>query len=97
MTTAASENEDDIDDEETGGEWITEDNIHKYLSHGVLLPIAPTDAEIGENVPETTDASGTATITSATGEEEERKEPENADFPSFDENMLPSMVELDAK
>lgn len=39
----AAENQDDsdsdkIDDEEQGGEWVTADNLHKHLSHGVSLP-----------------------------------------------------------
>ena len=39
-----------IDDEETGGEWITEENLHKHLSHGVVLPIVPTTTEVAEEI-----------------------------------------------
>ena len=42
---AEEEDEDQIDDEETGGEWITEENLQKHLSHGLMLPIVPVKAE----------------------------------------------------
>lgn len=34
---------DSIDDEEEGGEWVNEENLHKHLSHGVSLPAVPTE------------------------------------------------------
>ena len=75
-----------IDDEETGGEWITEENLQKHLSHGVVLPIVPTTIEFAEQIKP-----------QQTGEEEDEKEDENPDFPAFDETQLPSMVEIEAK
>ena len=78
------QNDNDFDDEETGGEWINEGNMHKHLAHGgAMVAIAPVND--GENQ-ESTDAPEVA-----------REEPENPDFPAFDENMLPSIAELDAK
>ena len=38
------EDSDSIDDENEGGEWITEENLYKHLSHGVSLPIVPTES-----------------------------------------------------
>ena len=38
----------EIDDEEEGGEWITEENLHKHLSNGLMLPIVPIEAENGK-------------------------------------------------
>jgi len=46
-----SSNSDSIDDEEEGGEWITEENLYKHLSHGVSLPIVPTEGEAEVSVP----------------------------------------------
>ena len=41
----SDEDEDKIDNEEEGGEWITEENLHKHLTHGLMLPIVPVEAE----------------------------------------------------
>lgn len=47
-TAAATgdEDSDSIDDEEEGGEWINEENLHKHLSHGVSLPAVPTEVDV---------------------------------------------------
>ncbi len=58
--------------------------MHKHLSHGVVLPIVPTETEVAEEVKPLQII-------------DEEKEEENTEFPSFDESKLPSMVELDAK
>ena len=50
--TAQEENEDDIDDEEEGGEWINEENLAKHLTHGFAVPAAPSEREVGEKVKE---------------------------------------------
>lgn len=76
-----------IDDEETGGEWITEENLHKHLSHGVVLPIVPTETEIGV-IP---------AIIPDGAAPEETKEDDNSDFPAFDEAKLPSMADLEQR
>jgi len=76
MPEIAEEEEDNpntIDDEETGGEWVTEENLHKFLSHGVVLPIAPSDAELGENVPPTEEV------------KHEEAKVDDPEFPAFDE------------
>ena len=83
-----TDSEDDpnaIDDEETGGEWVTDENLHKHLSHGVVLPIVPTTTEIAEEIKPLGQIN------------EESKEDDNADFPAFDEAQLPSLVDLEAK
>ena len=51
MTPAEGEGGDsssEIDDEEEGGEWITEENLHKHLANGLMLPIVPIEAESGK-------------------------------------------------
>jgi len=83
------ENADVIDDEETGGEWVTEENLHKHLSHGFVLPIVPTETELGAS-PALVQAAQAQTIDEETKEEDE-------DFPAFDEAKLPSLAELEAK
>ena len=76
-----------IDDEETGGEWVTEENLHKHLSHGVVLPIVPTETEVAKPA-----------IVELVGHQEEvKEEEENPDFPAFDETKLPSLAELEAR
>ena len=80
----------DIDDEEEGGEWINEENLHKHLTHGVLLPIVPVESEVARE-----DVKQAAEATDENPEEE--KEEENPDFPAFDLDQLPPMDELDAK
>ena len=84
-----SQSEDDpnkIDDEETGGEWVTDENLHKHLSHGVVLPLVPTTTEIAEEIKPV-----------EIKEESKEEEDDNTDFPAFDETQLPSLVDLEAK
>ena len=69
---------DEIDNEEEGGEWVTEENIHKHLSHGLLLPVEPVEVEEGEVV--VAEAPALEAV-----QEEEAKEEENQEFPAFDE------------
>ena len=73
----AEDNADQIDNEEVGGVWITEENIHKHLSHGVLLPIGPTTESVEEMKAEGT--------TLQAVQEETANEEENTEFPAFDE------------
>lgn len=86
------EDEDSIDDEEEGGEWITQENLHKHLTHGLMLPIVPVEQEEGTELvqPDRTN-NNLESVQEAIGEEE------NPDFPAFDEAQLPSMDELDRK
>lgn len=46
-STADEESDPDaIDDEEEGGEWVTQENLHKHLINGLVIPIAAsTDAD----------------------------------------------------
>ena len=40
------EDEDDndvIDNEEEGGEWINEENLQKHLTNGIMLPIVSSN------------------------------------------------------
>ena len=91
MTTPVEENNnaDQIDNEEEGGEWITEENLHKHLANGLMLPIVPIEAEEGK---EEIDAPSTNLEAV-----QEAAEEGNTDFPAFDEGQLPSMAELDQK
>ena len=79
-------NDSDIDNEEEGGEWITEENLHKHLTHGDIVPLV--DAAEGENV-------ATTDLRAPAGDEESKEEEE--EFPAFDENALPALDELDRK
>ena len=49
------EDEDDndvIDNEEEGGEWINEENLQKHLTNGIMLPIVSSnDANQQESTP----------------------------------------------
>ena len=49
------EDEDDndvIDNEEEGGEWINEENLQKHLTNGIMLPIVSSgDANEQESTP----------------------------------------------
>ena len=38
-TEGQEDDEDSIDDEEEGGLWVTEENLHKHLSNGLVKPL----------------------------------------------------------
>ena len=41
-----------IDNEEEGGEWINEENLQKHLTNGIMLPIVSSnDANQQESTP----------------------------------------------
>lgn len=86
------EGNDNIDNEEEGGEWITEDNLHKHLAHGMLVPIVPVEREEGAELRPETNKKAVGIPQGAEGDEED-----NTDFPAFDEALLPSTAELEAK
>ena len=44
MDEPEEDNENDvIDNEEEGGEWINEQNLSRHLTHGIVLPIVTSD------------------------------------------------------
>ena len=88
----ADDDNDVIDNEEEGGEWINEQNLQRHLIHGIVLPIvSSTNTTEQESIPDTSESQQLQSVP------EEVKEEENEDFPAFDEAQLPSLDELEEK
>lgn len=65
------EGNDNIDNEEDGGEWVTEENLHKHLAHGLMVPIVPVEREEGAELRPEADPKALGITLGAEGEAEE--------------------------